>query len=106
MGEQRGWRFGVYVKGSNGAAFLFADSSLSDLNTMTDATGAGWQLQEALAVNHNGQIVGTGLLDGQPTALLLTPAGVDATPEPSTWLLSPPVWPRRCGTVSMRKSYV
>jgi len=45
-----------------------------DLNGLIPA-GARWLLTEARDINDSGQIVGTGIFDGQVRAFLLTPAG-------------------------------
>ena len=53
-----------------------------DLNNYLDASGAGWTLQYALAINNNGQIVGYGTFGGNTEAFLL-----NIVPEPSTWAM-------------------
>ena len=46
-----------------------------DLNRLLDSSGAGWILEEAIAVNDLGQIVGNGTdPSGRPRAFLLTPS--------------------------------
>ena len=51
-----------------------------DLNELIPVN-AGWVLTEARGVNDAGQIVGNGLLNGQPRAFLLTPnSGADTNP--------------------------
>jgi len=52
-------------------AFLWENGSMTDLNTLLPA-GSGWILTAATAVNDNGDIVGTGLLNGQLHGFLLT----------------------------------
>ncbi|HUA22001.1 MAG TPA: hypothetical protein VMB25_24825 [Bryobacteraceae bacterium] len=64
---------------ANDRAFLAINGVMYDLNQLTSNLGA-WQLCYAVGVNNAGQIVGTGLLDGQQRAFLLTPAV--ATPPP------------------------
>lgn len=54
-------------------AFIWNGSSMVDLNTLLDASGAGWTLAEARAINDAGQIVGTGTYAGSEHAFLLTP---------------------------------
>jgi probable HAF family extracellular repeat protein len=79
---------GTVVGGSNSTAFVYLGSTLYDLNTLLDGSGAGWVLGDAMAINDAGQIVGTGLLDGAQTAYLLTPAADQSqVPEPGTWVL-------------------
>ena len=55
--------------------------ALHDLNDMIPA-GSGWILQEATDVNNHGQIVGTGLYNGQTRGFILT-----VVPEPATLAL-------------------
>lgn len=51
-------------------AFIFSDGMMQDLNTMVSP---GWNLLSAGGINDQGQIVGTGLFNGQETAFQLTP---------------------------------
>ena len=68
--------------GPTNHAFIVIGGILVDLNTLLDASGTGWTLQQAFAINDSGQIIGFGYNSlGQGVAFLLTPA-----PEPSTWL--------------------
>jgi probable HAF family extracellular repeat protein len=53
-------------------AFLYSAGRLRDLNTLIPAN-SGWVLTEARDINTAGQIVGTGLKDGQQRGFLLTP---------------------------------
>jgi probable HAF family extracellular repeat protein len=53
-------------------ATLFAQGQIYDLNTLIPP-GSGWTLREATGINDAGQIVGTGLHNGQLRAFLLTP---------------------------------
>ncbi len=59
-------------------AFLWGSNTMVDLNSQVDASGAGWTLLEARAINDPGQIVGVGTLGGARHAFLLTPH--EATP--------------------------
>jgi probable HAF family extracellular repeat protein len=52
-------------------AFLWENGAMTDLNTLLPA-GSGWILTAATAINDNGDIVGTGLLNGQVHGFLLT----------------------------------
>jgi probable HAF family extracellular repeat protein len=52
-------------------AFLWENGAMTDLNTLV-AADSGWILTAATAINDNGDIVGTGLLDGQAHGFLLT----------------------------------
>jgi probable HAF family extracellular repeat protein len=58
--------------GNSGAAFLYSDGKLRNLNDMIPAN-SGWVLLDAAAINNRGQIVGTGLLNGEGAAFLLSP---------------------------------
>ncbi|MBR8832720.1 MAG: DUF3466 family protein [Stigonema ocellatum SAG 48.90 = DSM 106950] len=53
-------------------AFLWENGVASDLNNNID-TNSGWILKEARAINNRGQIAGTGQINGQTHAFLLTP---------------------------------
>ncbi len=53
-------------------AFLWQNGVMADLNDLIP-TNSGWDLTEAASVNDAGQIVGTGQLQGQTRAFLLTP---------------------------------
>ncbi|MEO6035572.1 MAG: hypothetical protein ABIQ35_09985, partial [Verrucomicrobiota bacterium] len=53
-------------------AFICMNSSMMDLNTLLDASGAGWVLNEARAINDGGQIAGIGMLNSERHAFLLT----------------------------------
>jgi len=52
-------------------AFLWESGAMTDLNTLLPS-GSGWILTAATATNDNGDIVGTGLLNGQAHGFLLT----------------------------------
>ncbi|HUN66663.1 MAG TPA: T9SS type A sorting domain-containing protein [Bacteroidota bacterium] len=65
-----GW---TYVSPSDAIhAVLWEADSLRDLNSCID-TASGWTLEYAYGINNRGQIVGSGLHNGQPRAFLLTP---------------------------------
>jgi len=53
-------------------AFLYSGCSMVDLNDAIDAN-SGWLLQAASDINDAGQIVGSGQIDGEIHAFLLTP---------------------------------
>src|SRR5262245_33312849 len=56
-------------------AFMWtASGGMIDLNTLIDPT-LGWQLVSAASINDAGQIAGTGLINGQEHAFLMTPTG-------------------------------
>lgn len=70
-------------------AFISEGSSLADLNTQLDSSGAGWTLQEARAINDAGQIVGTGLYNGKAHAFLLQPSAGSGLVAPQINGVSP-----------------
>jgi probable HAF family extracellular repeat protein len=49
-----------------------ADDGMEDLNDLI-GSNSGWILLEATGINFRGQIVGTGMIDGEEHAFLLTP---------------------------------
>ncbi len=71
-----------------GHAFYY-DSAMYDLNSYLDASGTGWTLQQAYAINDIGQITGSGTIGGKTHAYLLTVSTdvVSTTPEPGTWAM-------------------
>jgi probable HAF family extracellular repeat protein len=56
-------------------AFLYEDDAMIDLNSMLDDSGAGWVLEEAVAINDDGVIAGTGVHSGNSRAFVLTLIG-------------------------------
>jgi len=71
--------FGTVVGNSSWAgagahAFVWsAKRGMRDLNALLPAH-AGWELQAAVAINVGGEIVGSGTVNGQQHAYLLTPS--------------------------------
>jgi probable HAF family extracellular repeat protein len=65
------------VAGGDTHAFVYGAQGMVDLNTVVDASGLGWTLQTAWAINDAGQIVGVGQLvpHGPAHGFLLTPLG-------------------------------
>jgi len=59
-------------------AFVYEGGLMTDLNTLI-SENSGWVLEDAAGINASGQIVGTGSLNGESRAYLLSPF-----PEPST----------------------
>jgi hypothetical protein len=57
--------------------------SFSERTGQKNPTGSGWVLYEAHAINDAGEIVGSGTINGQEHAFLLTPV-----PEPSAFVLT------------------
>lgn len=66
-----------FFTNENQRAVIFEGSAPTDLNTLI-APGSGWLVTSAVGINEAGQIVGTGQLNGQPRAFLLTPTGQPA----------------------------
>ena len=61
------------VVGQSGHAFVWSQTNgMQDLNTLIDPA-SGWTLLWAFAINDAGQITGSGLIDGESHAFLLTP---------------------------------
>src|ERR1035437_7620868 len=61
------------VVGESGHAFVWSQTAgIQDLNNLIDPT-SGWTLIYAYAINDSGQITGSGLINGQSHAFLLTP---------------------------------
>lgn len=61
-------------------AFLWEEGELFDLNSLL-VDNANWELTEALEINTSGQIIGSGLLNGEQRGFVLTPV-----PEPNSTL--------------------
>jgi probable HAF family extracellular repeat protein len=68
-------------------AFLWENGVMSDLNDLL-IDNSGWVLSDAEAINENGQIVGTGLVNGETHAFVLNPISFEPepVPEPSSVL--------------------
>lgn len=66
-------------------AFYYDTSldSMVDLNNLIDPV-SGWELLDAADINDLGQIVGTGIINGETRAFLLTPEADAPIPEPAT----------------------
>ena len=65
-------------------AFICTNNSMSDLNNQIDASGAGWVLNEARAINDGGQIIGIGTLNGVKHAYLLATLSPRITNQPAS----------------------
>jgi probable HAF family extracellular repeat protein len=63
---------------SVGRAFLYTNGVMRDLNDLIPA-GSGWTLTNANGISSSGQIVGTGVLNGQQLGFLLTPVSTGLT---------------------------
>jgi probable HAF family extracellular repeat protein len=68
-------------------AFVVQGPVMFDLTNLLLNNAAGWTLTDAHAVNTQGQIAGSGFINGAQHAYLLTPSGPAGTPEPGTWAL-------------------
>jgi probable HAF family extracellular repeat protein len=53
-------------------AFIYSGGVMRDLNDLIP-TGAGWLLNQAVDINARGEIVGSGVIDGDTHAFLLSP---------------------------------
>ncbi len=60
-------------------AFLWENDHMADLNEATIVDNSGWILTAATAINDNGDIVGSGLVNGQVHGFLLTNGSVPPT---------------------------
>jgi probable HAF family extracellular repeat protein len=69
--NNRGDVVGAADTGGTLHAVIYQKGELTDLNSLLPE-GSGWVLTEARAITENGQIVGTGVVNGQERAFLLT----------------------------------
>jgi probable HAF family extracellular repeat protein len=88
---------GYFDSSGSSHAFLYTDNDgMVDLNSLVDPN-SGWTLDVAYGINAQGQIVGVGTFDGQPTprAFLLTPLSPDVTPPVISSVRANPdvIWP-------------
>lgn len=67
---------GVDCFSSDMVAMVYQGGRMSDLNTLLDASGAGWRLTLALGVNDAGTIVGTGIFGGVTHAFKAVPVAL------------------------------
>lgn len=73
---------GDVVGTSGGRAFIdTAKDGMQNLDSLLDASGAGWTLTAAYGMSDSGLITGVGMFNGQQRAFLLTPV-----PEPATMM--------------------
>ncbi len=73
LGDARAINDSGQVVGSSGVnAFLWQNSTMTDLNTLI-STDSGWVLIKATDINEIGQIVGSGMINGENHGFLLTP---------------------------------
>jgi probable HAF family extracellular repeat protein len=72
---------GYSESASGSLAFIWDQANgMRDLNVLVTANG--WVLSSAAAINNAGDIVGTGLLNGQPHGFLLTSSVLPPPPPP------------------------
>lgn len=67
-------------------AFLYENGQMIDLNSLLPQ-GSGWVLVQGYGINDQGQIVGSGFLNGEPEAFRLNLENQSAVPEPAPWVL-------------------
>lgn len=67
-------------------ALLWRGGQMIDLGLLPEVQAAGWQLEQAMDINNQGQITGIGMLGGQLRSFVLTPVA-SPVPEPAAWLL-------------------
>lgn len=85
-----------YVTASSGGfrAFLYENASMTDMNNLI-ASGSGWELSWALAINNKGMILGSGVLNGQSEPFLYQDGAVaglnDLISPNSGWVILPPL---------------
>jgi probable HAF family extracellular repeat protein len=81
-----GWVVGTGFNSTlplNFTAFLYDGTSLLDLCVVTDCTNNGWDgLSEAIAINDRGDIIGTGVINGETRPFLALAAPL----PPAVWL--------------------
>lgn len=65
-------------------AFLWEEGTMFDLNNFI-ASDLGWELSSGLKINNKGEIIGTGIFNGQQRGFLLTPTSA-TVPEPTSAL--------------------
>jgi probable HAF family extracellular repeat protein len=97
-----GYEYGTYginnsgfVVGQDGNnhAFVYANGTRADLNTLLFNTNSGWTLQDASAINDVGQIAGYGINpQGQTHAFLLNPLPPGSIPAAATAQTNLPVY--------------
>lgn len=81
-----GTMYTMYPGGSisNSSAFLWQQGALINLDTLVSQAYAGWHVNNAVAINDQGQILANGSYGGRNLAMLITVSNV---PEPTTQML-------------------
>jgi len=93
LGGSSGWAYavnddsvivGFSNNGAGNRAFGYVPGGMIiDLNSLLDASAAGWLITRAYDINNGGYIVGEGFFNGVSRAVLLTPV-----PEPASVALA------------------
>jgi probable HAF family extracellular repeat protein len=60
-------------------AFVYQSGSLADLSSLVDPADGAWKITRAVGINNAGAIIGTGVLDGVMSPVLLTPTIVSCS---------------------------
>lgn len=76
-----GWVVGISLAPAGLTGFLWQEGQMYDLNALLFDPPQGLRVLSATAVNHRGQIAGSGMLEGREVAILLTPI-VSGIPTP------------------------
>ena len=79
---------GTFRESFDGDARAFLTDGSSgpvDLNTLLEASAAGWTLEDVTDINNAGQIIGYGTFEGSTRAFILN-AVAAPVPEPEAWL--------------------
>lgn len=74
------------IAGGENRALLWRGGQMLDLSSLAEVQTQGWVLNQALAINEQGQIAGWGYHDGQQRGFVLSPVAAPV-PEPGTWAL-------------------
>ncbi|HLA57216.1 MAG TPA: hypothetical protein VK622_00570 [Puia sp.] len=89
----------VVMPDGNPRAFLYENGVMNDLNTLIPP-GSGWQLEDAVAINDNGQIAGNGQFNGARMGFVLNPLSKFFVPKQIIEVLKHiiryrrlPIWP-------------
>lgn len=85
LGEVVGWS---QITGDSALhAFIYSNGVVQDLNTLMALSISGLVLNHATDINDSGQIVVSGMLNGNQHGFILTPVNLTSVPIPTTiWL--------------------
>ena len=73
--------------GAQNHSFLYRNGAATDLDLLSEVINAGWSDLAVADINDAGEIVGTGLYNGQSRGFVLSAAAIAAIPEPQTYAL-------------------